>query len=215
MVSFRVHPVETLPVTTLLATTLLATTTAEAVGVVAAVVAAAVVGALVGAVVTRRRRPPTGAAPTDAALADARIAALWAGTRPDPTPAAPPSPPLLLTLSVWRLRSDQVLGLVLDALGDLGFSLVEVHGDRAVLTTSPTHPGGTGAAATAVATYGPTVPIDDTGQGLQVRIELSGPGAPGLGAALRRRLVVAAPTAGPVGLLEDPALSARPGAPRR
>lgn len=204
MVSFRVHPVETL----------LAATTAEAVGVAGAVVAAAIIGALVGAVVARRRRPPAGAAPTDAALADVRIAALWAGIRPDPTPAAPPSPALLLTLSVWRLRSDQVLGLVLDALGDLGFSLVEVHGDRALLTTAPTNPGGIGA-ATAVASYGPAVPIDDTGQGLQVRIELSGPGAPGLGAALRRRLVVASPTAGPVGLLEDPTLSAQPGAPRR
>ncbi|MCU0272247.1 MAG: hypothetical protein MUE34_03350 [Acidimicrobiales bacterium] len=183
--------------------TLLAASTAETVGVIGAVVASAFVGALVGTVVTRRRRPPT-----DAALADARIAALWAGTRDEPTPpdAVPPTSSTALAITVWRLPPDQVLGLVLDALGDHGLEPVEVAGDRAVLTAGP---------ITAVATYNPAVAIDDTGQGLHVHIELSGQGAPALADALRRRLVTSSPPGGPVALVQDPTVSARPGAPRR
>ncbi len=193
----------------------LAATTGEAVVVVAAVVAAATIGALVATVVTRRRRPPA-----DGGLADARIAALWAGagTRPAPThePAAadPTTSASVLALTVWRLPHDQVLGLVLDALRDLGLELVEVAGDRAVLTTDPA--SATGAEpATAVAWYTPAVAVDDSGHGLHVHVELSGPGGPGLADALRRRLVTSSPAGGPVALLQDPAVRARPGDPRR
>lgn len=210
MVSFRVPPVETLlPAHGMSATpgAVLAAAAGEAVGVVAAVVAAAIVGALVGAVVTRRRRPAT-----DAALADARIAALWAGTRDDPVPSTEPatapatSPATALAMTVWRLPPDQVLGLVLDALGDHGLEPVEVAGDRAVLTNGPD---------TAVATSTPAVAIDDTGHGLHVHIELSGPGAPAIADALLRRLVTGSPPGGPVALVQDRSVSARPDAPRR